>query len=221
MTLTSTVVNNSHRWFVLINEINSYLRVQNDKRTNKDDNFRETNTAFSVHGDSACRTTRPVDIRLLPSSIPWLIRSNRINNYSYMMEYSSPRYFNVRWSAKTFAGPNTLGPCMLELCVASISTVREPGTPTRAVAAFARFSGETALETHRTGRCGRRHTKRRRRSAWLYWFRIRVNVTAAEIPRPLHRKHRSTPTCNRCPLKKLRNVHCCWNIIRVVCKVGT
>ena len=48
----------------------------------------------------------------------------------------------------TFARLNALGPCMIKLCITSISTVLEPSTTTSATATFAKFLGNTAPGTH-------------------------------------------------------------------------
>ena len=48
-------------------------------------------------------------------------------------------------SRRTFAGLDALGPCMIKVCVRSISAVLEPSATTSATAAFARFLANSAL----------------------------------------------------------------------------
>ena len=48
----------------------------------------------------------------------------------------------------TFAGLNTLGPCVIELWVSDISTVLEPSPTASATAAFTGVLGSPALGTY-------------------------------------------------------------------------
>ena len=65
----------------------------------------------------------------------------------------------------TFTSVDTLGPCMIKLRVADISTILEPRPVARATGAFTRFLAKPTFETHRTYGGGRRYCKRRRRDA--------------------------------------------------------
>ena len=56
----------------------------------------------------------------------------------------------VSFSKPTFAGLDTLGPCMIELHVTLISTVFEPSTITSTTAKFAGFLDITTLGTNWT-----------------------------------------------------------------------
>ena len=50
----------------------------------------------------------------------------------------------------TGAGLHALGPCVIKLCVADISTVLEPGTTPSTTTVFAGFFASAALETFGT-----------------------------------------------------------------------
>ena len=56
----------------------------------------------------------------------------------------------------TFAGLNALDPCMIEVWVASISTVLEPSTAASATTEFAGFLNAAALGAHLASYLGRR-----------------------------------------------------------------
>ena len=53
----------------------------------------------------------------------------------------------------TFAGLNALGPRVMEVHIASISTVLEPSTAASATAVFPRPLDNAALATHTAGTC--------------------------------------------------------------------
>ena len=53
----------------------------------------------------------------------------------------------------TFASLNALDPCMISICVASISTVLEPSTTASATAALTGFLDSTALGAYGNGYC--------------------------------------------------------------------
>ena len=52
---------------------------------------------------------------------------------------------NSAYQQPTFASLNALGPCVVKLCVACISTVLEPSTAASTTAAFAKFLRSTTL----------------------------------------------------------------------------
>ena len=60
------------------------------------------------------------------------------------MQYNSQ---NPVFTRPTFAGLDALGPCVIELRVASIPAIIEPGAVASTATAFAGFLGSTALRT--------------------------------------------------------------------------
>ena len=57
---------------------------------------------------------------------------------------------SVSVSLTFFAGLDALGPCMIKLCVASISTFLEPSTATNATAVLTRFLGSATVGAYAT-----------------------------------------------------------------------
>ena len=91
------------------------------------------------------------------------------------------------WTRKAFASLDALGPCMIKLCVADISTVLEPSTTTSTTAAFPGFLSGAALWTCSSGYSRDRRT---RIASYSYWFGTRVNYRTSK--QPLYRGWRPT-----------------------------
>ena len=118
----------------------------------------------------------------------------------------------------TWAGLDTLGPCIFKLCVASISTILEPSTVPSATGAFTGFLGSTALETHQTHWGWRSYDREWRHDAWPPWFGAVINTKQTKQIHSMNRTHQAITTCECCPSKSRGTIHCVWCICRDNCQ---